>query len=399
MKKTILLIGLCFRFFCAYAYQIVYGENVTITKPVFDDVYISGGTITINAPIHGDLTIAGGTIIINDSVANDILLAGGNVTFNGFVGDDIRCAGGNIRISKDVSGDVVIAAGTVVIDKGVTIGNLLAGSGNVTVDGNVNGEVRGGVGEFILNGMVNKNFDCRGGKITMNGTVNGNSIISAAEIFIGNNAIFVNDVRYWNKKGSLDFKQALKNSKATYDTSLQVQTGEWYYLGAATIIGLIWYLGMALLMIMIIEYLFEHVMKNAADTVFNNALKSFGIGFLYFIVVPIIAIIAFVTIIGVPIGVLLLLSYIFLIVLAAVITSLVIAHWFNNRNSYAWKYWRIVFVAFFIFVLVKFIAATPFVGWVFIMLLTCMAFGGILLNINWKRKGPRYKQVKINNPL
>ncbi len=399
MKKIILLIGMCCSCFCVYAYQVVYGENVTIAKPVFDDVYISGGTVNINAVIHGDLIIAGGTIIINDSVENDILLAGGNVTFNGYVGDDIRCAGGNIRISRNVNGDVIIAAGTVVIDRGVTINNLLTSSGNITVEGTINGEVRAAVGEFILNGNIVKSFDCRGGKITVNGTVNGKSILAAADIVLGNNAAFNSDVQYWNKKGSLDFKQSLKKGKATYDASLQVQTGEWYYLGAATAIGLMWYLGMALLMIIIVQYLFEHTLKNAADTVFNNALKSFGIGFLYFIVVPIAALIALVTIIGVPVGILLLFSYVFLFVMAAIITSLVIAHWFNNRNNYNWKFWRIVFVAFFIFIVLKLIATTPFVGWLFIMLITCMAFGGILLNINWKRKQLRYTQVKINNPL
>ena len=52
----------------------------------------------------------------------------------------------------------------------------------------------------------------------------------------------------------VDFKQSLKNGKAIYDPSISIGSGEWYYLGAATILGLLWYLGMAFLMILIIEY-------------------------------------------------------------------------------------------------------------------------------------------------
>ncbi len=399
MKKIFLLTVILLNCIYAAAFRIEYGNNVTISKPVYEDLYIAAGTITINAPIHGDLIIAGGTIIINDSVANDILLAGGNVTFNGFVGDDIRCAGGNLRISKNVTGDVVVVGGTVIIDNGVTIGGLLTSGGDITVDGNVNGEVRGAFGELILNGNITKDIDCRGGKITVNGTIGGKAVISATDIIIGNNAAFNSDVRYWNKKGTIDFKQSLKNSKATYDASLRMQTGQWYYLGAATIIGLLWYLGMALLMIMIVEYLFGYTMKKAADMVFNSSLKCLGYGFLFLLGVPLVAVVALVTIIGVPIGILLLFGYVALIILAAVITSVAAAHWFNNRNNYQWNYWRMVFAAFGIFIVLKLLSSTPFVGWLLMILLTCMAFGGILLNINWKRKQVHYTQVKINKPL
>ncbi len=399
MKKIFVLAAILCNCMYAAAFRIEYGNNITISKPVYEDLYITAGTVTINAPIYGDLVIAGGTIIINDSVANDILLVGGTVTLNGFVGDDIRCAGGNLRISKNVTGDVVVIGGTVVIDNGVTIGGLLTSGGDITVDGNVNGEVRGAFGELILNGNITKDIDCRGGKITVNGTIGGKAAISATDIIIGNNAAFNSDVRYWNKKGTLDFKQALKSGKATYDASLRMQTGKWYYLGAATIIGLLWYLGMALLMIMIVEYLFGYTMKKAADTVLNNSLKCLGYGFLFLLGVPLAAVVTLVTIIGVPIGILLLFGYVALIILAAVVTSVAAAHWFNNRNSYQWNYWRMVFAAFGIFIVLKLLSSIPFVGWLLMILLTCMAFGGILLNINWKRKQVHYTQVKINKPL
>jgi ABC-type multidrug transport system permease subunit len=42
--------------------------------------------------------------------------------------------------------------------------------------------------------------------------------------------------------------------------------------------------------------------------------------------------------------------------------------------------------AFGIFVLLKLISLAPFVGWLIIILSVCIAFGSILLNINWKNR-------------
>lgn len=393
MKKTFTLLVLLGSFLFSAAIRIEYGKNVVISQPVYEDLYIAGGSITINAPVHGDLIIAGGTIIINDTVTNDILLAGGTVTFNGFAGDDIRCAGGNIYISKNVNGDVVITGGNVIINKGVTIGGLLGSGGNITVDGDVNGEIRGAFGELFLNGKIGKDINCRGGRITVNGNISGKSVLAADKITVGNDAAFNNEVRYWNKAGSLDFKQSMKNGKAVYDPALRIRSGEWYYLGAATILGLLWFLGTALLMILIVQYLFSSTMTRAADTVLSSTLKSLGLGFLFFIAVPVATVITFVTVIGIPVGLLLLFSYITLILLATVITSVVTANWLNNRNGYHWHYWRLVFAAFGIFILLKLIFLTPFVGWLIMILLTCMAFGGILLNVNWKG---RHKPLTTN---
>jgi len=387
MKKIVsvfIALGLAIQ---AFSFRLEYGNNVVITQPVYEDLYVSAGSVTINAPVYGDLICTGGTVNINDSVSNDIIVAGGTVTFNGYVGDDIRCAGGILYIQKSVGGDLVIAGGRVTANRDVVIGGgLLMGGGDITFNGTVNKSVKAGFGSLVFNGRAEKDIDVRGGDLQMNGTVMGPSIIAANKISIGNDASFNNDVRYWNKAGSADFRQSIKNGKAIYDPSLKIETGRWYYLGGMSIIGLLWYIGMALLMIIIIQYLFNTTLQKAGDTVFNKTLKSSGFGLLFFIAVPIAAVVAFITIIGVPVGLLLLFNYIILILLATVITSLVAAHWFNNRFNYKWSYWKLVFAALGIFIVLKLISLMPFLGWLIGLLATCMAFGAILQNINWKRK-------------
>jgi hypothetical protein len=387
MKKIILFVAMTTQLLYAFAFRIEYGKNIIISQPIYDDLYITGGYITINAPIHGDLIIAGGTIVINDTVTNDILLGGGDVTFNGYVGDDIRGVGSTLRISKNVAGEVAIAAGELTVDAGVVIGGLMISAGTVTLNGDVRGEVKAAFGKLYLNGNVGEGIYCRGGTLNINGSIGGKSVLSAKTILPGDKALFNNDVRYWSEQKVEKLDSHTRNGKVIYDPGLRIRTEQWYFLGAASVFLLLWYLGMALLMILIIQYLFAGTMKNSANTVFNHSLKSLGFGFLFFIGLPVAAVVLFFTVVGVPVALLLIVGYIILILLATTITSVVSANWFNNRFEKNWHYWRLAFVAFGIFVLLKLISLAPFVGGIILFLLACTSFGAILLTIPWKKTG------------
>jgi hypothetical protein len=387
MKKYWALVVLLILFIQASAYNLEYGDNVTINQPVYENLYVAGGTITINAPIHGDLICTGGTISINDSVMNDILIAGGNVTFNGYAGGDIRCAGGQLFIQKSMNGDLVIGGGQVTVNKDVMIGGgLMIGGGDISFNGTVKKSVKVGAGKLSFNGVAEQDVDMRCSEITINGSIYGKSVLAAKNIYIGNNASFNDNIRYWNEKGSLDFKSTIKKGTAVYDDSLKMQTGRWYYLGGITVLGLLWYIGMALLMIGIIQYLFSATMKKSGDTAFNYTLKSLGFGFLFFIAVPVAAVVAFLTIIGVPVGLLLIFNYVVLILLATVISSVVADNWMNNRFNYKWNYWRLVFAALGAFVVMKLLSFTPFLGWFIMLVIVCIAFGAVLINIKWRKE-------------
>jgi cytoskeletal protein CcmA (bactofilin family) len=389
MKKIYLFLILAISIYPAAAFRIEYGKDIVISQPVNENLYIAGGKVTINAPIHGDLIIAGGTIVINDSVYNDINIAGGEIIFNGWVGGDIRCAGGKMYIRKNVLGEVVITGGNIMIDKGVEMGGLLASGGNITIDGNVNGKILGVFGKFSLNGNVLNDVDLRGGHLSINGLIGGNTVLAARTIVLGESAAFKGNIRYWNKQGTLGLKNNSIQGKALFDPSLRIRSGEWYYLGAVTIFGFLWYIGMALLMIFFIQYLFSATIKKSAVTAFSKSLQSLGVGFLFFILIPMVAVITLFTIIGVPVAILLFIGYISLILLSTVITSVVAANWINNQNNFHWNLTQLVLIAIIIFVGMKLLTFMPFFGWFVMALLVCISFGAIILNINWKGKRPQ----------
>lgn len=385
MRTILVVLALISASFLSSA-QIKSGDNIVVDEETNGDLYVAGGTVTINSLVNGDLLAAGGTININDSIAQDALLAGGNIFVNGVVKDDIRCAGGAIHISANVFGDLVVAGGKVTIDKDVQInGDLLVSGGEITVNGRINGEIESASGAFALNGIAASKIDCRGGKVSINGEVLGPAIVVAEEMKIGSNASFAKGVRYWTREGNVDFQESVRSGKAIFDAALEPESGRWHYLGFASLLMVIWYLGTALIFIVLIHYLFENTFMNAANTVRNASLKSLGWGVLFLVGVPITIIVAAITIIGLPIGALILVAYITIILLGTVIVSLLIANWVNNTYYKTWTSATIIFTAFGIFIVLKLASLTPVVGPLIMLLMVCMAFGGILLNIKWKR--------------
>jgi hypothetical protein len=211
-------------------------------------------------------------------------------------------------------------------------------------------------------------------------------LVAGDELIIGNTAVFNNDVRYWAPSKHVAFNDAVKNGNAVYDPSLRINREHWYFLGFSSVLSVVWYIGVVFVMIMIIQYLFGRTMKKAAQTAYDKALRALGYGVLFWLGVPIAAAIAFITVVGVPAGLILLFSYIILAIFAGTITSVVAANWLNSRSLTNWSYWRLVSVALGIFIVFRLVSLTPFLGWFIFALLVCIAFGSILLNINWRRE-------------
>lgn len=384
----ILLFTVFFGF--ASATHLKGGENITINEPVDDDLYVAGGNVTINAPIRGDLIIAGGTVTVNDSVYADVLAAGGTVFLHGYVGDDVRAAGGQLEITGIIQDDLIIAGGSVRISRDATIhGDLIATGGSVMIDGDVMGNASITTGELNLNGTITGALMVKGGAITLHGRVNGPAQLAAGEITLGSGPIFYNEVRYWSgEDDDLDFSSALApGATASMDESLKFEEPRWEYLGFASVLLALWYLAAVLVLIFIVHLLFGKALKRAAQTVKAETAKSVGYGFLILVGIPIAIVIAFVTVIGIPVAGLLMLGYLLLGLFASIVTSIVVANLFNQRSPESdWKRAKVVFISFGLFIVLKIITLIPVIGVIFMIALACAAYGAIAMNARMRSK-------------
>jgi hypothetical protein len=130
------------------------GGQVTIDRPVLDDVFASGGTVDINAPV-GSLLVAAGTVNINAPVHGDVIVAGGTVNANSDIAGKLVAAGGTVVVSGDIGTNAIITGGTVEIRQGVTIDrDALLSGGMVTNAGMVRGNLTVRAQTFVNTGTA-----------------------------------------------------------------------------------------------------------------------------------------------------------------------------------------------------------------------------------------------------
>lgn len=373
--------------FHASAMIVESGNTIVIDSATDEDIYLVAGTVIINAPVHGDLVAAGGKIYINDTV-NNVLLAGGTVVVNGYVAGKIRCLGGTLRIDRNIQGDLAAAGGEVTIEKNAAVlGNVLVSGARLVVFGNVEGDIRTAAGKFQLYGTAGRDLDCRGATIELHGKVMGASSLAASDgLIIGGSTEFNGPVRYWSPS-TVDFGTSLKNGQALRDESLAVKQSHWYFLGSAGWLAVLWYLASALLVIILLQYLLPRLFRNAGGKVYDSLPGSLGYGILFLLGAPVAIVISFISLAGAPLGLALLLVYIFVLLTCGSITAVVASHWFGYVMGANGRFWEQVWIALGFFVLLRLIFSIPFFGWILFPLLVCIAFGALLSSVRWKRQG------------
>jgi hypothetical protein len=132
----------------AVALEYMSGDVVSIDSPVDDDLFAGGDTVYVNAPVESAV-IVGGTVSIDAPIKGDLIVFGGNVEINADVGGKIVAAGGTIDLRGDVERNVVMAGGTVRVLSSSEIGRDAAISGgDVYNGGNVTGTLWVNAGSF-----------------------------------------------------------------------------------------------------------------------------------------------------------------------------------------------------------------------------------------------------------
>lgn len=361
-----------------HAGQTVRGGNVIIDHPVYDNLYVTGGTITINAPVHGDLIAMAGTITINDSVMGDMVLVAGNITLNGFAGDDVRCMGGTVTILKSVAGEVAASCGNIEISKGATVKSLIALAGKARMAGLVLGSFKGEFGDLTLDGDVLGNVECKGRTFYFNGAIDGFAVISATEnITVGTNAHFMKPLRYWTPQKRIRFNGAISNG-SYFDKNLKIGSEEWYFLGFSSLIAVLWYMAMVATTILLIQYLFSATMKKAARSLGDNFGKMLAYGILFLVSVPVLAVLVCVTIVGLPVGLILMLGYGLLLALSTSVSAVVISNLIHQQKGAKGGLLRIGLTAMGIFVALKIISFIPIVGFLLTVVIIAVCIGAIV---------------------
>lgn len=370
-----------------YASNVKTGKEVIITEPVDGNFYAAAGQISIQAPINGDLVCAAGNIKVAAPVAADILLCGGEVTISSPVASDVRLAGGKVMLEANVGGDLVITGGELRVREGVQIaGDVYIAGGKVVLDGTVSGDLKIAGGEVFFNGTINGSMDAKGGKIFLNGAVQGSALLAARELNIGSKAAFYSRVEYWNESGDVHFEGKLYNgATARYNEDLKFQTKfdrEIVQKGFAAFA--FFRFASAALLMMLLVLLFGPFFDKNAGTIRPQLNKHLGIGSLLLVGTPLAALLAFITVIGIPIGFILISGYSVVLMLANSVTAVVAAYELKKYYQKSWNKGIVIAVAIGVFFALRLVSMAAFPGKLAVFAVTAIALGAVAA---WLRRG------------
>lgn len=335
----------------------------TLSQEVHKNLYIAGGSVTVNSNTQGDLAAVGGMVTVNGSVEKDVFAAGGNLNFNGPVGDDARVAGGNISINAPIAGDLLVGGGNVSIAQKATIGgDLVIGGGNVSIDSNVQGNVKIGGGNVVINGRVAGNIEASANQSLTFGA--GSEVVGKITYKGPSEAV----IKPGAKVGAIEYTKV---------------SGKPAHRGGFISVFIIGNL-FKLLMLLAAALVFVWLVRSRIFAVVNQAVlapgRSLGIGLLFLIATPILGIILMVTVVGLYLGGILMMTYGLMIAISSVLslfyTGRLVWGWY--RKDAAESAWRDLGIGTLITLLLGFI---PVVGWIVICVLWVITLGALATRV------------------
>lgn len=346
----------------AFALDFAANDIVNITAPAKDDLYILGGEVTVEQKISGDLIIAGGDVSVFGDVSGDILVLGGEVSVHGNVGDDIRVFAGDLSVKGNVSDDIVAIAGNILIERGSTVGGtLFVKGGMVTVDGNVHENIMAVSGVLRVRGWVDGSIEAYAKHLL--------SFSSMARVS--------GSLKYYSRNPAVIPEGVVRG--VVEKTSSILGATDYLILGflsLGTLFGkLFFYLSLLLIAFLLTLFLPE-LLQEISDEMQENFWKRLGTGFIAALVIPALALLFVLTIIGSPISFILMFGLFINFFLAQIGAGLYLGNFIFRKPSLSkWRVFGRLSIGLFIYLLIGLI---PVFGPIFSLFLAFIAFGSFL---------------------
>ena len=347
MKKYILtIIAITLATINLSATTIRTGEIVTIEKNevINDNLIVAAKRVKIKGIVHGDVNLLAGDALILGQVDGDINAIGGKLIILTPKVSDIRALGINIDLNGSTQGDVYLAGGDITLGKHNIIGKeLIAVGGQIVAGGKVKGnaQLRGGIIQLDEGALFERDLTCATG-------AKGPRISSTAHV-----------------GGTLNIVQ-----QSPHHRHKKTQMG-----GFMVVLRFINILASAILALVMI-LLMPNYVRSVSKQMIETPLKSMLTGLTNVFVTPIIILICLVSVIGIPIGLILLAFY----TMGIYSTNVFVSFWVGGIVLKRWRpqdkenMVKVMVLGLFLYAIVINI---PYIGWIINIIGMLIAMGAL----------------------
>lgn len=140
-----------------------------------------------------------------------------------------------------------------------------------------------------------------------------------------------------------------------------------------------------MLVIVLSILLFKGVFRLAGETLYRSYWQSTGVGLLILLVLPLAGLLAMVTVLGIPVGMLLMTAFAFSLIFGRVIAAMTFAAWLERRRVAEWSTGRLMLVSVGLYAAIKLVTVIPFIGWLAALLAVLAGYGALVMGI-WRAR-------------
>ncbi len=284
--------------------RFVAGAAVTERAEVGGDLLAAGGSVDVYGAVDGDAVVAGGTVRLDSDVAQSVYAAGGRVTLVDRVGHNARLAGAQVQLepSAHVAGNLTVTGGRIEL-RGTIDGSVGAAGADVLIDARIGGDVEVAARSLALGPAAR---------------IDGNLRYRSNETLQRDPAAQV--------RGSVERLGAGAGAGAGAAEGGEGRAMRWVGTGLLVL----WTIGLTLLAAIAVALL-PRATASLSQALHRQPGWALLLGFAVLACTPIAVLMAFVTVIGIPLGLVLLLVYLMLLPVAWIAAAIGVGDWFVAR--------------------------------------------------------------------
>ena len=251
--------------------------------------YFAGsGEVDVDGTVNGDAFIAGGVVNVRGTVNGLLVVAGGQVNVTGTVTDRIISVGGTVRLSGKTEKSVFAGGGSVIIERGATIGEyLMAGGSDVQVRGVVERDAKIGATALRLTGVIKGNLDAGVENFATEegSTVGGNLTVAAKD------------------SGNIHIVPGTVLGQVHLKAGREVPAPRFLGLTKGRLaLRIIFFLSLCATAL-VFSFLFPRQLASVGTIINGRPGESVLVGLATLLLVPLVTLVLFLTVVGIPLGV------------------------------------------------------------------------------------------------
>lgn len=382
MKKTFLaVLFLAFFIFHFSIFNSVRAAGVVLSKDqTIDSDYIKyGDTVVLEGRVNGDAFLAGGLVTINGTVDGDLFVLGGKVTINGQVINNLRVLGGDVAVNGLVNRNVLVLGGNINISPAATIGgSLLSAGGNLDLSA----------------GKIGRGFRFFGNRLYLNSAINHEAFVVAdREFILGPRASISGNLKYTGNReavlepgatvaGNIAYEPTVRDE--AYPRFFAARTVFSAYQRVKPLTDLAGFLAMALVGYVFLG-LFPKIFERVAARLEKRPAAALGWGIVTALMIPVLAGLLAITIIGLPVSLLLVFFGAVLWLAAQYLMAFFVGRRIMLTKFGERRGWALVLGLFLLYLLNLIPLVGPLVKLVFILL----ALGALILSFHQPPRSAR----------